>query len=67
MTKKQLEEQVESLTSSLAQANEVVTFVFNVSGLWRKKDIGNYKAIKTISEMFVIKKDVKDVSKKKDK
>jgi|TARA_R110000796_G_scaffold85649_2_gene185739 hypothetical protein len=55
MTKKQLEEQLENITASLQQANEVITFVFNVTSLWQKKDIGNYKAIKTINDMFVIK------------
>ena len=55
MTKKQLEEQLENITASLQQANEVITFVFNVTSLWQKKDIGNYKAIKTINDMIVIK------------
>ena len=55
MTKKQLEEQLENITASLQQANEVITFVFNVTSLWQTKDIGNYKAIKTINDMFVIK------------
>jgi|TARA_R110000765_G_scaffold30263_1_gene71606 hypothetical protein len=55
MTKKQLEEQLDSMTASLQQANEVVTFVFNITSLWQKKDIGNYRAIKTINDMFVIK------------
>ena len=55
MTKKQLEEKLEKITNSLQQANEVITFVFNVTSLWKKKDIGNYRAIKTINEMFVIK------------
>ena len=55
MTKKQLEEQLENITASLQQANEVITFVFNVTSLWQKKDIGNYKAIKTINDMRVIK------------
>ena len=43
------------MTSSLQQANEVITFAFNVISLWQKKDIGNYRAIKTINDMFVIK------------
>ena len=55
MTKKQLEEKLEKITNSLQQANEVITFVFNVTSLWNKKDTGNYRAIKTINEMFVIK------------
>ena len=55
MTKKQLEEKLEKITNSLQQANEVITFFFNVTSLWKKKDIGNYRAIKTINEMFVIK------------
>ena len=60
MTKKQLEEQLENITASLQQANEVITFVFNVTSLWQKKDIGNYKAIKTINDMFVIKEKKND-------
>ena len=55
MTKKQLEEQLEKTTASLQQANEVITFVFNVTTLWQQKDMGNYRAIKTINDMFVIK------------
>ena len=55
MTKKQLERKLDKMTSSLQQANEVITFVFNVISLWQKKDIGNYRAIKTINDMFVIK------------
>ena len=51
----ELEEQLDSTTASLQQANEVVTFVFNITSLWQKKDIGNYRAIKTINDMFVIK------------
>tara|TARA_R110002020_G_scaffold2602_1_gene12425 strand:+ start:758 stop:931 length:174 start_codon:yes stop_codon:yes gene_type:complete len=55
MTKKQLEEQLEKTTASLQQANEVITFVFNVTTLWQQKDMGNYRAIKTINDMFVEK------------
>ena len=55
MTKKQLERKLEKMTLSLQQANEVVTFVYNVIALWKQKHIGNYRAIKTISDMFVIK------------
>jgi hypothetical protein len=55
MTKKQLEEQLKKTTASLQQANEVITFVFNVTTLWQQKDMGNYRAIKTINDMFVKK------------
>jgi len=63
MTKKQLEEQLEKTTASLQQANEVITFVFNVTTLWQQKDMGNYRAIKTINDMFV-KKEKKNENKK---
>jgi|TARA_R110000744_G_scaffold17033_1_gene46486 hypothetical protein len=55
MTKKQLEDQLDRMTASLQQANEIITFVFNVTTLWQKKDIGNLRAIKTINDMFIIK------------
>mgnify|MGYP003625449598 FL=1 len=66
MTKKQLKEQLESMTGSLQQANEVITFVFNVTSLWKRKDIGNYKAIKTINDMFVMKENVSTTEEKND-
>ena len=46
MTKKQLEEQLENITASLQQANEVITFVFNVTSLWQKKILVIIKQLK---------------------
>ncbi len=55
MTKKELEKQVESLTESLQKTSQAMSYILNIVKLWQHKDIGNYRAITTIANIFIEK------------
>ena len=63
MTKKQLERELESVKEKNVQMNEAIAYILNICLLWKKKNIGNYRAIKTINQIFVQKEKKQNESK----
>tara|TARA_Y100000401_G_scaffold55283_1_gene43647 strand:+ start:660 stop:860 length:201 start_codon:yes stop_codon:yes gene_type:complete len=63
MTKKQLERELESVKEKNVQMNEAISYILNICLLWQKKNIGNYRAIKTINQIFVQKEKKQNESK----
>ena len=62
MTKKQLERELESVKIKNKQMNEAIGFILNICLLWEKRDVGSYKAVKLINEIFVKKEESKNVN-----
>ena len=63
MTKKQLERELESVKEKNVQMNEAIAYILNICLLWQKKNIGNYRSIKTINQIFVQKEKKQNESK----
>ena len=63
MTKKQLERELESVKEKNVQMNEAIAYILNICLLCQKKNIGNYRAIKTINQIFVQKEKKQNESK----